>query len=96
MGLIRGTIFFLLLLAGIGFAILNDQSISLKYYFGWASPPLPLFLWAFLFLLLGLIISGIWAFLSKLRLYSRIRQRKKTIAELEQKRSRLKEERASP
>ena len=95
MGLIRGTIFFLLLLAGIGFAILNDQSISLKYYFGWASPPLPLFLWAFLFLLLGLIISGIWAFLSKLRLYSRIRQRKKAIAELEQKRSRLKEERAS-
>ncbi len=95
MGLIRGTIFFLLLLAGIGFAILNDQSISLKYYFDWASPPLPLFLWAFLFLLLGLIISGIWAFLSKLRLSSRIRQRKKTIAELEEKRSRLKEERAS-
>jgi uncharacterized integral membrane protein len=95
MGLIRGTIFFLLLLAGIGFAILNDQSISLKYYFGWVSPPLPFFLWAFLFLLLGLIISGIWAFLSKLRLYSRIRQRKKTITELEQKRSRLKEERAS-
>jgi len=95
MGLIRGTIFFLLLLAGIGFAILNDPSISLKYYFGWASPPLPLFLWAFLFLFLGLIISGIWAFLSKLRLHSRIRQRKKTIAELEQERSRLKEERAS-
>jgi uncharacterized integral membrane protein len=95
MGLIRGTIFFLLLLAGIGFAILNDQSISLKYYFGWVSPPIPLFLWAFLFLLLGFIISGIWAFLSKLRLYSRIRQRKKTITELEEKRSRLKEERAS-
>ena len=96
MGLIRGTIFFLLLLAGIGFAILNDQSISLKYYFGWATPPLPLFLWAFLFLLLGLIISGIWAFLSKIRLHSRIRQRKRAVAELEEKRSQFKEERASP
>ncbi len=95
MGLIRGIFFFLLLLAGIGFAILNDQSISLKYYFGWASPPLPLFLWAFLFLLLGLIISGIWAFLSKLRLNSRIRQRKRAIAELGQKRIRLKEEKPS-
>lgn len=95
MGLIRGTIFFLLLLAGIGFAILNDQSISLKYYFGWASPPLPLFLWAFLFLLLGLIISGIWAFLSRLRLHSRIRQRKRAVAELEEQRSQLKEVRAS-
>ncbi len=95
MGLIRGTIFFLLLIAGIGFAILNDQSISLKYYFGWVSPPLPLFLWAFLFLLAGLILSGIWAFFSKLGLYSRIRQRKKAIAELEQQRNRLKEEKAS-
>ena len=94
MGLIRGTIFFLLLLAGIGFAILNDQPISLKYYFGLVSPPLPLFLWAFLFLLLGLIVSGIWAFFSKLGLYSRIRQRKKTIVELEEKRDRLKEEKA--
>ena len=96
MGLIRGTVFFLLLLAGIGFAILNDQSISLKYYFGWATPPLPLFLWAFLFLLLGLIISGIWTFLSKIRLHSRIRQRKRAVAELEEKRSQFKEERASP
>lgn len=93
MGLIRGIFFFLLLLAGIGFAILNDQSISLKYYFGWASPPLPLFLWAFLFLLLGLIISGVWSFLSKMRLNSRIRQRKRAITELEQKQSQLKEER---
>jgi len=94
MGLIRGVVFFLLLLAGIGFAILNDQPISLKYYFEWVSPPLPLFLWAFLFLLLGLVLSSIGAFISKLGLYSRIRQQKKTIAELEQRRNHLKEEKA--
>lgn len=96
MGLIRGAIFFLLLLAGIGFAISNDQPISLKYYFGWATPPLPLFLWTFLFLLFGLILSGVGALLSKWGLRSRIRQRRKIIAELEQERDRLKERRASP
>jgi uncharacterized integral membrane protein len=96
MGLIRGAIFFLLLLAGIGFAILNDQPVALRYYFGWASPPLPLFLWAFLFLLLGLILSSIWAFLSKIGLRARIRQRKKSLIDLEQRQARMKEEKASP
>ena len=96
MGFIRGAIFFLILLAGIGFAIQNDQAISLRYYFGWESPPLPLFLWAFLFLLLGLILSGVWAFVSRWSLRSRIRQGKKTLAWLEQERDRLKEGKASP
>jgi uncharacterized integral membrane protein len=96
MGLIRGTIFLLLLLAGIAFAILNDQPISLKYYFGWVTPPLPLFLWVFLFLLFGLILSGLWAFFSKLGLRSRIRQRKKILLEMERQRDRLKGEKASP
>ncbi len=91
MGLIRGTIFFLLLLAGIGFALLNEQPYSLKYYFGLVSPPLPLFLWAFLFLLLGLLLSALWAAVSRLSLHSTIRQRKKTVAELEQKRDQLKQ-----
>lgn len=91
MGLVKGIIFFILLLAGIGFAIQNDQPISLKYYLGWFSPPLPLFLWAFLFLLLGLILSGLWAFLSKLGLHSRIRKQRRALAELEQRRNRLKE-----
>jgi uncharacterized integral membrane protein len=96
MGLIQGTIFLLLLLAGIAFAILNDQPISLKYYFGWVTPPLPLFLWAFVFLLFGLILSGLWAFFSKLGFRSRIRQRKKIVLEMEQERDRLKREKALP
>ena len=91
MGMIRGSIFFLLLVLGIGFAIRNDQPTSLKYYFDWVSPPLPLFLWAFLFLLVGLILSALWASFFRLGLRSRIRQRKKTIAELERRRDHLKE-----
>jgi uncharacterized integral membrane protein len=91
MGLIRGAVFFLLLLVGIGFAILNEQPVSLKYYFCWASPPLPLFLWALLFLLLGLILSAGWAFFSKIGLHSRIRLRRRSLAELERERDRLRE-----
>jgi uncharacterized integral membrane protein len=96
MGVIRGLVFFLFVLLGIGFAILNDQPTPLKYYFGWVSPPLPLYLWAFLFLLFGLILSALWAFFSKLGLSSRIRQRKRTIAELEERRDRLQEGKTLP
>jgi uncharacterized integral membrane protein len=96
MGLVRGIIFFLLLLVGIGFAILNDQPVSLKYYVGWVTPPLPLFLWAFLFLLLGLLLSAVWAFFTKIGLHSRIRLRRRSLAELERERDRLREEKKSP
>ena len=95
MGLVRGIVFFLLLLVGIGFAILNDQPVSLKYYFAWLTPPLPVFLWAFLFLLLGLILSAVWAFFSKIGLHSRIRLRRRSLAELERERDRLREEKKS-
>ena len=92
MGLVRGIVFFLLLLAGIGFAIQNDLPVSLKYYFDWVTPPLPLILWAFLFLFLGLLLSAVWAFLSKIALHSRIRLSRRSIAELERERDRLREE----
>jgi len=96
MGLIRGAIFFLLLLAGIGFAVLNDQPVSLRYHFGWVSPPLPLFLWAFLFLLLGLVLSSLWALLSKFALRSKVRQRKRTLLDLEERRARMIGEKIAP
>jgi uncharacterized integral membrane protein len=92
MGLVQGIVFFLLLLAGIGFAIQNEQAVSLKYYFGWATVPLPLFLWVFLFLLLGLVLSAGWAFFSKIGLHSQIRLRRRSVAELERERDRLREE----
>ncbi len=92
MGAIRWIVLFVFVLLGIGFAISNDEPLSLKYYFGWVSPPLPLFLWAFLFLLFGLILSAIWAFFSKLTLNARIRQGKRAIAELEERRDRLHEQ----
>ena len=86
MGILKGIFYILLLTAGIGFALYNDQAISLNYYFGWLSLPFPLFLWAFLFFFAGLLISGGIAFLSKLGLRSRLRKQRKMIAELERKR----------
>lgn len=96
MGLIRGIVFFILLIVGIGFAIQNDQPVSLKYYFGLVTPPLPLFLWAFLFVLLGLILSAVWAFISRIGLYSRIRLHRRSIEELERERDRLRDDKKIP
>jgi uncharacterized integral membrane protein len=96
MGLIRAIVFFFLLIVGIGFAIQNDQPVSLKYYFGLVTPPLPLFLWAFLFVLLGLILSAIWALISRIGLHSRIRLHRRSIEELERERDRLRDDKKIP
>jgi uncharacterized integral membrane protein len=96
MGLIRWIIFFILLIVGIGFAIQNDQPLSLKYYFGLVTPPLPLFLWAFFFVLVGLVLSAVWAFISRIGLYSRIRLHRRSIEELERERDRLQEDKKIP
>lgn len=96
MGLIRGILFFILLIVGIGFAIQNDQPVSLKYYFGLVTPALPLFLWAFLFVLVGLILSAVWAFISRIGLHSRIRLHRRSIEELERERDRLQDDKKIP
>jgi len=87
MRIFKWAIFLFILAAAIGFALQNDQSISLRYYFGWESLPLPIFLWAFFSFFIGLIISGLMSAFSKINLHSRIRLQKKRIAELERKRN---------
>jgi uncharacterized integral membrane protein len=87
MGILKGVIFLLLMAASIGFAVNNDEALSLRYYFGLESLPLPLFLWAFLFLFVGIVLAGIAAFLTQLALLARVRQLKKTVADLERKRN---------
>ena len=37
MGVLRGAFFLALLVAAVGFSVLNDQPVSLQYYFGWVS-----------------------------------------------------------
>ncbi len=86
MGLLKGIIFLCLLTLAIGFALHNDELISLRYYFGWESIPLPLFLWAFLAFLIGLIISAFYALLAKINMRFRLQQMKRLVAEMEKKR----------
>ncbi len=89
MNILKGVLYLVLLGAAVGFAIYNDHLVSLHYYFGWESLPFPLFLWAFLFFLAGLLIAGGIAWISQLSLRSRIRRQKRTVAALEQKRQAL-------
>jgi uncharacterized integral membrane protein len=90
MGILKGIIFILILAAAIGFAVHNDQTVSLRYYFELESLPLPLFLWSFVFFFAGLILSTIVALLSQIGLQAKIRQLKKNIVELEKRRNELK------
>ncbi len=90
MGILKGVLVIILLAAAIGFAVNNDEAVSLRYYFGLESQPLPLFLWAFLFLLGGVILAGIVAFFSKIGLQARARRFKKNLADLEKRRNELK------
>jgi uncharacterized integral membrane protein len=90
MSILKWAFFLLILMAAISFAIQNDQLVSLKYYFGWESLPLPLYLWAFLSFFIGLILSGLMTSLSKISLLSQIRQQKKALGELEKKRDAMK------
>ena len=87
MRILKWAIFLLILAAAIGFALQNDQPISLRYYFGWESLSLPLFLWAFFSFFIGLIISGLLSAFSRINLHSQIRLQKKLIAELGRKRN---------
>jgi uncharacterized integral membrane protein len=95
MAILKGIIFILILAASIGFAVHNDQGVSLKYYFGVESLPLPLFIWVFLFFSVGLILSGIVALFSRIAMQAKIRQLKRSIVDLEKKRSGLRSTRSA-
>jgi uncharacterized integral membrane protein len=96
MSILKWAFFLLILIAAITFALQNDQLVSLRYYFGWESLPLPLYLWAFLSFFIGLILSGLMTSLSKISLLSQIRQQKKALVELERKRNAMKSDPPTP
>ena len=96
MSILKWAFFLLILVVAISFAIQNDQLASLRYYFGWESLPLPLYLWAFLSFFIGLIIAGLMTSLSKISLLSQIRQQKKALVELEKKRDAMKSDPSTP
>jgi uncharacterized integral membrane protein len=96
MSILKWVFSLFILLAAVSFALQNDQLVSLRYYFGWESLPLPLYLWAFLSFFIGLILSGLMTSLSKISLLSKIRQQKRAVLELERKRNAMKSDPPTP
>ncbi len=89
MGILKGVLIIVILAAAIGFAVSNDEAVSLRY-FGFESQPLPIFLWSFLFLLAGVVFAGIFAFFLKIGVQAKLHRLKKTLVDLEKKRNDLK------
>ena len=75
------TLFFI---AAITFAIKNQESVSLQYYFindeVWT---MPLFLLVFLSILLGILVAGFGGVFTGFKLKQEIKRQQKTILELE-------------
>jgi len=73
----------ILFVIAITFAIKNQDSIELKYYFIDGVWTMPLFLLIFFSVLLGILIAGFAGFFAGFKLKYEIRKYKKTLLELE-------------
>ena len=74
------TLFFIL---AITFAIKNQESISIQYYFVNEVWAMPLFLLVFISVLLGILVAGFGGVFSGFILKHEIKRQQKTILELE-------------
>lgn len=95
MTILRGLFFLFVTAAAIGFALYNDRAVSMYYYFGWVSIPLPLFLWFFLAFSIGLLIASVVGSVSKFTLQAQLRHQKTMLAQLEEERHQLQMARSS-
>jgi uncharacterized integral membrane protein len=95
MMILRGLFVLFLTGGAIGFALYNDQAISMHYYFDWVSIPLPLFLWFFLAFWVGLLIASVIGSVNKFSLQARLRHQRALLAQLERERHELQMRRAS-
>jgi len=74
------TLFFI---TAITFAIKNQESVSLQYYFVNEVLTMPLFLLVFISILLGILIAGFGCVFTSFKLKQEIKRQQKTILELE-------------
>ena len=73
----------LLFILGITFSMENAQPLVLRYYFGLASPPVPLFLLVLFSVLLGVLLAGVSFLLDQWSLKKTVREKEREIASLE-------------
>lgn len=73
----------LLFIAGITFAVENTQPFVLRYYFGFESPPLPLFLLVLVSVLFGVLLAGLGFLFDQWSLKRALRQKEREVESLQ-------------
>ena len=82
------TIFFtLLFIVGITFSMENTDPLVLRYYFGFETPSIPVFLLVLFAILLGVILAGVGFIFDERSLRKRLREKDKEIENLKREAS---------
>jgi lipopolysaccharide assembly protein A len=83
MRLLKTIFMTLLFILAITFAMKNQETVSLRYYFTTELWTVPLFILVFVSVLVGILIAGMGSFFSGVKLKQEIRRKQKTILELQ-------------
>jgi uncharacterized integral membrane protein len=81
--LLKTVLLLLLFIAGITFAVENTQPFVLRYYFGFESPPIPLFLLVLVSVLLGVLLAGLGFLFDEWSMRRTLRQKDREIESLQ-------------
>jgi uncharacterized integral membrane protein len=73
----------LLFLVAITFSLKNNEMVALKYYFGWESLDLPLYLLVFFSVIFGIFIGGMEGVIERIKSGNVIRKLKKEMKKME-------------
>lgn len=73
----------LLLIVGITFAMKNNDEVTLGYYFGWESPPIPVFLLVVFSVLLGVLLAGFGFLLDQMSFKRMLKEKEREIEALQ-------------
>ncbi len=76
----------LLFILGITFSMENTGPVVLRYYFGFETPPLPLFLLVLISILLGICLAGAGFLVDEWILRRALREKERQVAALENER----------
>ena len=81
---VKSIILTLLFILGITFSMENTGWVVLRYYFGFETPPVPVFLLVMCAILLGVLLAGFGFIFDEWALKKALRGKERQIAALEQ------------
>src|SRR5688572_2869281 len=73
----------LLFIVGITFAMKNNDEVTLGYYFGWESPPIPVFLLVVFSVFVGVLLAGFGFLLDQMSFKRMLREKEQQIEDLQ-------------